>query len=252
MPLLKKPPTILEELLNPIGGQRSKNFKAQIRSYNFMFAMTSMGGNVDKKIYDGRGPYIFRLNGQNHHKIGTLLPHDGQNPRFAQLYFYDIENEVPNRMNSLNRSDDLDPSIVDALVRMLDESNILVKTFRMARDRFRGGNIHHLWLRIIGSRSTDGREHNLPTCSEIAAIIVGNIGVENAHRDVIVDSKEGGLQRINELQPSYMTLQYPLLFPYGGDGFRLGILCKSVNGARLNTTSYVTMMEYYAYRLQKG
>jgi hypothetical protein len=197
LPLLKKPPVVLEELLNPVGGQRSKNYKAQIRIYNSMFAMTSMGGNVDKKINDGRGPYIFRLNGQNHHRIGTLLPGDGLNPRFAQLYFYDTENEVTNRMNSLNRSDnDLDHSIVDALVRMLDESNILVKTFRMARDRFRGGNIHHLRLRLIGSRSTDGREHNLPTCSEIAAIIVGDIGVENAHRDVIVDYKEGGLQNI--------------------------------------------------------
>jgi hypothetical protein len=249
--LLKKPPVVLEELLNPASGQRSKNFKAQIRSYNSMFAMTSMGGNVDNRINDGRGPYIFRLNGQNHHRIGTLLPGDGLNPRFAQLYFYDTENEA-NRMNSLNRSDNnLDPSIVDALVRMLDESNILVKTFRMARDRFRGGNIHHLRLRLIGSRSTDGREHNLPTCSEIAAIIVGDIGVENAHRDVIVDYKEGGLQRINELHPSYMALQYPLLFPYGEDGFRLGILRRGVNGTRLNTNNYVTMREYYAYRLQK-
>jgi hypothetical protein len=38
--------------------------KAQIRSYNSMFVMTSMYRNVDKKINDGRGPYIFRLNGQ--------------------------------------------------------------------------------------------------------------------------------------------------------------------------------------------
>jgi hypothetical protein len=66
-----------------------------------------------------------------------------------------------------------------------------------------------------------------------------------------VNSKEGGLQRINELHPSYMTLQYPLLFPYGEDGFRL-VFRKSVNGARLNTTNYVMMREYYAYRLQKG
>jgi hypothetical protein len=252
LPLLKKPPVFLEELLNPAGGHRSKNFKAQIRSYNSIFAMTSMGGNVDKTINDGRGPYIFRLNGQNHHRIGTLLPGDGLIPRFAQLYFYDTENEVPNRMNTLNRSDsNLDPSIVDSLVQMLDESNVLVKIFRMARDHFRGGNIHHLRLRLIGSRSTDGRDHNLPTCSEIAAIIVGDIGVDNAHRDVIVDYKEGGLQRINELHPSYMALQYPLLFPYGEDGFRLGILRRSISGTRHNTNSYVTMREYYAYRLQK-
>jgi hypothetical protein len=67
-----------------------------------------------------------------------------------------------------------------------------------------------------------------------------------------VDSNEGGLQRINELHPSYMAMQYPFLFPYGKDGFRLGIFRKSVNVVRLNTTNYVTMMKYYAYQLQKG
>jgi hypothetical protein len=217
-----------------------------------MFVMTSMGGNLDNRINDGRSPYIFRLNGQNHHRIGTLLPGDGLNPRFAQLYFYDTDNEVLNRMNSLNRSDNnLDHLIVDALVRILDESNVLVKILRMARDRFRGGNIHNLRFCLLGSRLTDGREHNLPTCSGIAAIIVGDIGVDNAHRDVIVDYKEGGLQRINELHPSYMSLQYPLLFPYGENGFRLGILRRSVNGTTLNTSNCVTRREYYAYRLQK-
>jgi hypothetical protein len=64
-----------------------------------------------------------------------------------------------------------------------------------------------------------------------------------------VDSKEGGLQRINELHTSYIALQYPLLFPYGEDGFRLSMLRKSVNEVRLNTTNYVMMREYYAYRL---
>jgi len=251
LPLLKKPPATLQELLNPTGDQRLTNFKAQIRSYNAMFAMTSMGGKVDHRINDGRGPYIFKLNGQNHHRIGTLLPADGLSPNFAQLYFYDTENEVSNRINALNQSNNShDSSIVDALVRMLDESNVLVKNFRMARDRFSDGNTHHLRLRLIGSRSTDGRVQNLPTCSEIAAIVVGDIGLDNTHRDIIVDYKEGGLQRINELHPSYMALQYPLLFPYGEDGYRLGILRRSVDGTRSNTNNCVTMREYYAYRLQ--
>uniref|UniRef100_A0A2N9EFG3 ATP-dependent DNA helicase n=1 Tax=Fagus sylvatica TaxID=28930 RepID=A0A2N9EFG3_FAGSY len=219
-----------------------------------MLAMTSMGGKVDTRVNDGRGPYIYRLNGQNHHRIGTLIPADGQNPHFAQLYFYDTENEVQNRMNALRSSQsnsNLDPSIVDTLVKMLDESNILVKLFRIARDRFKEGDIHHLRLRLIGSRSTDGREYNLPTSSEIAAIVVGDIGVENEHRDVIVEYKDGGLKRINELHPSYMALQYPLLFPYGEDGFRLGILYRNVNGRIHNTKDFITMREYYAYRLQE-
>uniref|UniRef100_A0A2N9HBP6 ATP-dependent DNA helicase n=1 Tax=Fagus sylvatica TaxID=28930 RepID=A0A2N9HBP6_FAGSY len=254
LPLFKKPPTVLDELLDNAGGERSKKFKTQIRSYNAMLAMTSMGGKVDTRVNDGRGPYIYRLNGQNHHRIGTLIPADGQNPHFAQLYFYDTENEVQNRMNALRSSQsnsNLDPSIVDTLVKMLDESNILVKLFRIARDRFKEGDIHHLRLRLIGSRSTDGREYNLPTSSEIAAIVVGDIGVENEHRDVIVEYKDGGLKRINELHPSYMALQYPLLFPYGEDGFRLGILYRNVNGRIHNTKDFITMREYYAYRLQE-
>lgn len=207
LPLLKKPPTTLQELLNPTGDQHPTNFKTQIRSYNAMFAMTSMGEKVDHRINDGRWPYIFKLNGQNYHRIGTLLPTDGLSPNFAQLYFYDTENEISNRINALNQSDNShDSSIVDALVRMLDESNLLVKNFRMARDHFSGGNTHHLRLRLIGSRSTDGRVQNLPTCSKIAAIVIGDIGLDNTHRDIIVDYKEGGLQRINELHLSYMAL----------------------------------------------
>ena len=37
---------------------------------------------------------------------------------------------------------DLDPSIVDALVQMFDESNTLVKIFQMSRDRFIDTNVH--------------------------------------------------------------------------------------------------------------
>ncbi|KAM3699395.1 hypothetical protein ACJW31_05G022100 [Castanea mollissima] len=254
LPLLKKPPPLIDELLDPLGSQRSKTFRTQIRTYNAMFTMTSMGGKIDSRINDGRHPYIFKLNGQNHHRIGTFLPNDGQDPQFAQLYFYDTENEVENRMNIFSNDEIdsvLDPSIVDALVQMLDETNALVKIFRMSRDRFFDTSVHHLRLRLIGSQTTDGREYNLPTCSEIAAIIVGDIGAENAHRDIIVELKEGGLQRINVLHPSYMALQYPLLFPYGEDGFRLGILYSNVDGIRSDTTDSVTMREYYAYHLQE-
>ena len=40
------------------------------------------------------------LNGQNYHRIGSLLPESGQTPKFAQLYIYDTENEVKNRVSN--------------------------------------------------------------------------------------------------------------------------------------------------------
>ena len=146
---------------------------------------------------------------------------------------------------------DLNPSIVDALIQMFDESNNLVKIFRMSIDHFIERDIRCLRLCLIGSRTTHGREYNLSTCFEIATIIIGDIGVGNAYHDIIVELKEGGLHRINELHPLYMTLQYPLLFPYGEDGFMLGILCRNINEIRSDINDFVTMREYYAFRLQE-
>ena len=45
--------------------------------------MTFIGGKMDNRVKDGRSPYIFRLNGQIHRRIGTLLPNNGEDPQFA-------------------------------------------------------------------------------------------------------------------------------------------------------------------------
>lgn len=62
-----------------------------------MFSFTSMGGKVNKSVMKGRGPYVFRLQGQNYHRMGSLIPEDGEAPKFSQLYIYDSENEAANR-----------------------------------------------------------------------------------------------------------------------------------------------------------
>jgi len=64
-----------------------------------MFSFTSMGGKIDKSINKGKGPYVFRLSGQNYHSMGSLLPDVGETPKFSQLYIYDTENEEVNRQN---------------------------------------------------------------------------------------------------------------------------------------------------------
>jgi hypothetical protein len=48
-----------------------------------------------------------------------------------------------------------------------------------------------------------------------------------------------------------MSLQYPLLFPYEEDGYKLSILRKNANENGHNTNKYVTMREFYAYWLQE-
>jgi len=75
-------------------------------------------------------------------------------------------------------------------------------------------------------------------------LLVGD-GTENfGSRDVIIQKRDGTLQRINETHPSYMALQYSLLFPYGTDGWSQDIPRRSTSST---SRSDITMREFYAF-----
>jgi hypothetical protein len=115
IPPFKDPPQFLARLLDYKGDSLSKHFLQKIRQYNSMFAFTSMGGNIDRKINQGEGPYVFRINGQIHHRIGSLLPKPNQVPKFAEPYIFDTKNEIENRIRALSSEDpennDINPYI---------------------------------------------------------------------------------------------------------------------------------------------
>lgn len=71
------------------------------RRYNMIFFFTSMGGTVDHTHNNGRGPYVFRLHGQNCHLMGGLVPPNNESPIFSQLYIFDTTNEVANRVKAI-------------------------------------------------------------------------------------------------------------------------------------------------------
>ena len=127
----KKPPYILANLLRFDGDIRSKRFLRQIRSYNSLFAFTSLGAAVDRTINNGTTPYVFKINGVVHHRIGTLLPRHGAWPKFAQLYIYDTEHEPQNRLDIFegddNAPDQPDPNVAISLLNMLNEHYELVR-----------------------------------------------------------------------------------------------------------------------------
>ncbi|WOG91187.1 hypothetical protein DCAR_0310435 [Daucus carota subsp. sativus] len=208
--------------------------------------MTSLGVRVDSAINRRRGPFVFRASGVNIHFIGSLIPEKDQRPKYAQLYIYDTENEVRNRIATMQKNgpnEDIDEEIVSQISRMLDEKNHLVESFRKARDRYKNGPETSFQLRIPGNRAQDGRQYDMPTSSEIAGLIVGDIDKKNYKRDVIVHHKTRGPEQISDLHPSYMAMTYPLIHPYGEDGYRLGITLR--DGKNL------TMCQYYCFRLQQ-
>ena len=129
----KKPPPPLASLLRFDGDTHSRRFLRQIRSYNSLFAFTSLGARVDKTINNGTAPYVFKINGVVHHRIGSLVPSRGAEPKFAKLYVYDAQHEAQKRLSLFeddgSSANQPDPAIALSLLQMLDEHNSLVKAF---------------------------------------------------------------------------------------------------------------------------
>ena len=80
LPIIQKTPKILNSLLDYNGGALSTFFRKNIRTFNSMFAFTSFGANIESTTIDSHGPYIFKISGQVHHLMGSLLPVDNERP----------------------------------------------------------------------------------------------------------------------------------------------------------------------------
>jgi hypothetical protein len=186
-----------------------------------------MGAHVDNSVNDGRRPPVFKISGQVHHQIGSLLPSNDEPPKFLQLYIYDTSNEIGNRLKCLNADETLveclDPSVVDTLMKMLGHHNPFVKKFRIAKERLQDSRGDEFIIQIIGAREGDPIQYNLPSTDDLAMLIIGDFSLDNFMRDIIIETRNEELKRISSLHPAYMALPYPLLFPYGEWGFQIGV-----------------------------
>ncbi|CAG8839159.1 5548_t:CDS:2, partial [Cetraspora pellucida] len=85
-----------------------KNFCKNIRAYNAAFVFTSLGTHIDESI------------------VGLLPSTSSTSPHFAQLYVYDTEHEIQNRLDVMPC---LEPTIVKELTQMLNNVNPYVAVF---------------------------------------------------------------------------------------------------------------------------
>ena len=73
----------------------------------------------------------------------------------------------------------------------------------------------------------DRRRYKAPAAAEVTAIMPGD-GSDGEHvRDIIVRVQGGGCRRISDMNPAYMPLHFPLLFPQG----QLGWQCNIAHGS---------------------
>ena len=156
LPLPKQTPPFLDKLFDYKGGVKTSKFRENIRAYNFMFSFTSFGANIQSEINKSTGPHIFKISGQIHHLMGSLVPPKDEPPKFAQLYIYDTEHELENRLKTFHNENDsknlLDLEVIQGLTELLNETNKLVKLCRTIKDRFKENSIIPLKLKLLEKR----------------------------------------------------------------------------------------------------
>lgn len=233
------PPTWLIDLVSGNSAE-SREFKKNIRSYNNALSFTSVGAKIDERLLSTGGIYTFRLHGEFYHLMGSLLPQGNVAPKFSQIYIYDTERELENRLN-YNRN--LNPQLLQRLQEMINEVNPFAQSFKTVSERIQQTPAVDLKMVIKSPTEEDRRRYNRPTSSEVAIIYPDN-PVDISQRDIVLASRTGTFQRISDLHPAYMPLHYVLLFPLGDEGWH-PLLVDDANGIE------ITQMEYYAYRLME-
>ncbi|CAN6846284.1 unnamed protein product [Brassica oleracea] len=167
------------------------------------------------------------------------------------LYIFDTENELQNRKRAITEDPSslaLDDSIIVPLIEMLDIHNHLARTFRHASYRYKATGSIEFSITLV-RQPNRGRQYDLPTANEIGGLIVGDLSATSVGKDIVVELKSSALQRISDLHPLLMSLQYPLLFPDGDTGYheRLPYCGPEASTVR---REYMTMREFYAYQIQ--
>ena len=131
---------------------------------------------------------------------------------------------------------------------MIDENNVLVKSFRRVRDFVHTDVYLDFGLRLFRHRSKDPRVYNTPTTDEIVALIVGDMSNLDVGRDIIVKKISGQLFRLHETHTAFIPLQYPLIFPFGEDGYQEDI---PVRNSKERKRSRISLREFIAFRIQE-
>ncbi|XP_021973582.1 uncharacterized protein LOC110868658 [Helianthus annuus] len=145
---------------------KQADFMANIRAYSSMFSMTSFGATIDDNVNHGGGPYVFKISGQIYHWIGSLCPPDSERSRFLQMYIFDPENEIPNRLASFRNenSSPLSANTVALISSVLDSCNELDKLFRKDRDLCCSDGTQMYGICLYGSQNERCYEKPSPGC----------------------------------------------------------------------------------------
>ncbi|XP_075500132.1 uncharacterized protein LOC142538720 [Primulina tabacum] len=196
----------------------AKEFTTCIRSYNNMFVFTSMGVHCDTAFSKrNAGVYIFRVQGQLYHFICEIIPPENETPKNLQLYFFDTEHELSNRLCISSKFKD---TLTQKLMYILSKNPY--------ENFFHGlnsvANLDEYKIGLQADPITDQQVFNEPTVSQVAGIwLETDDKNRNTGQHIQVYPKNSCPQIIKHYFGCYDPLQYPLIFPNGEPGWHRNI-----------------------------
>jgi hypothetical protein len=247
----------LNDLANFFAAE-ARHFREHIRAYNNI-SFSSLGVKIDCSVWGPKGIHTFRMRGELCHLMGSLLPEPGAPAAFLQIYMFESDStaEAGRRLEILD-SFRPNPSLVNRLQAMLWEHNPICQTLRFAKERLASnpslaidlttiapltqptslrrqtssslnGDTPQLHPNVaVNSITADVRRYNRPTSAEVAVLIEDDSSLDmdtlstrgRRKRDLILQTRSSGqLQRTSELHSGYGAWRYPLLFPFGEQGW---------------------------------
>ncbi|KAL6579130.1 hypothetical protein OROMI_009346 [Orobanche minor] len=160
---LPRMPRELWNLYTSLNSSDAVHFRKRCRTYNNTTAFSSLGITYDETFAkSNKGVYTLRIQGGVYHFIRDLIPGEGPG-RQLQLYFYEPENELENR---LSQSGDLQLHILQRIVELM-RPNPYALFFRGLQKL---PNLQEYNIVLRADPSLDMGLYSLPTVNQVAAI----------------------------------------------------------------------------------
>src|SRR4051794_20581848 len=171
---------------------QSIEFRQNIRQYNMSLAFTSLGVTEDHLV-NRRGGWVFRVSGELCHLVGSLRPDEGVPPAYAQLYIYDSQLALHQRMN---RNNNLQEDTMKSLQTMLLMHHRYAGDFLHAYEILRSfPDAPNAEVRLRVMPGQVSRVYDAPSSDEVAVILPGD-GSAPERRDIVLrcrSSEDRGL-----------------------------------------------------------
>ncbi|PWA95462.1 hypothetical protein CTI12_AA022180 [Artemisia annua] len=120
--------------------------------------------------------------------------------------------------------------------------------FRTARDKLLDADIPNFHIRLFGV--VGANQYELPVGDSIGAIVYEGGPESMTDYDVVIERHSREPESVNKLHPRYMSLQFPLLFIYGEEGYHLRLTLKNLLPDDQREEKKMSMKVFYAYQLK--